>query len=226
MVGMVIIMAFVAACLGLRSYWPSPVTNRDLLDYGDEATLLFDAREAAYGALQAKANPDGRIPLQSLAAPDWALTVSVTCAKPGCDNVLTPEGIRLLLAMDKLVEEDPYWRRVCYRDAAGENCAADARVGGRVAKASPLPIFSAAYGDDLSDLTQYAIDFALFGLAYEQELFEYTKPLFSKDYTRTHRKAKAVRFLLLPAGPIEAGGVRYSHMRDRSEAQEFAVASW
>ena len=40
-------------------------------------------------------------------------------------------------------------------------------------------------------------------------------PLFSKEFTRENLKAKMVRFVVVPAGPVEEDGVRYSHMRDR-----------
>ena len=46
-----------------KSYWPSPITNRDLLDYADINTQLFDAREAAYAEIQEKSSPSGEIPL-------------------------------------------------------------------------------------------------------------------------------------------------------------------
>jgi hypothetical protein len=42
---------------------PSPVTNRDFLDYNDLNTKLFDAREAALGEIQERSSPTGEIPL-------------------------------------------------------------------------------------------------------------------------------------------------------------------
>lgn len=36
--GWAVVFVFFVACVALESYWPSPITNRDLLDYADEAT--------------------------------------------------------------------------------------------------------------------------------------------------------------------------------------------
>jgi hypothetical protein len=46
-----IIFIFVVVCLSFEIYWPSPITVRDLIDYTDIRTKLFDAREAAYGEI-------------------------------------------------------------------------------------------------------------------------------------------------------------------------------
>jgi len=78
----------------------------------------------------------------------------------------------------------------------------------------------------LSELTQFSIDFALFGLAFQEDLFNLTLPLFSKDYKRDNRKAKMIRFLLLNAGPVDLEGVRYSNLGDRQSDQEFLIANW
>ena len=66
----------------------------------------------------------------------------------------------------------------------------------------------------------------MFGLAYEEDFFQMTLPLFSKDYSRENRKAKMVRFLLLAAGPIDFAGIRYKNMGDRNPLQEYDVANW
>jgi hypothetical protein len=95
-----------------------------------------------------------------------------------------------------------------------------------MAKISPLPIFKMAYGNDLSEITQFAIDFAFFGLATREDLFNITVPLFSKDYHRNRRKAKMTRFLLMPAGPIDFKGVRYKNVYDQSSSQEYFIANW
>ncbi len=41
----------VAICLYFQAYMPSPITIRDLLDFEDGRTKLFDAREAAEGEI-------------------------------------------------------------------------------------------------------------------------------------------------------------------------------
>ena len=84
----------------------------------------------------------------------------------------------------------------------------------KMAKISPLPIFKMVLGEDLSEITQFGIDFALFGLATKEDMFNLTLPLFSKEYHRNRRKAKMTRFLLMPAGPIEFNGIRYKNMAD------------
>lgn len=51
--GAAIIIMFFLICGTAQLFWPSPITNRDLLDYGDIRTMMFDAREAAQGNIQA-----------------------------------------------------------------------------------------------------------------------------------------------------------------------------
>jgi hypothetical protein len=46
-IGFCIIGLFSAICIGLLSFWPSPVTSRDVLDYTEINTQFFDTREAA-----------------------------------------------------------------------------------------------------------------------------------------------------------------------------------
>lgn len=166
-IGQLVIFLFVVLTVSFESYWPSPITNRDLLDYGDESTLLFDAREAVYSEIQQKSTPTGQIPLQSISKMDWWLFIGIECIKEGCDNVLTPEGLRLMEAVDRTIVDDPLWPKVCLLESGTDNCAFDLKIGGKIAKASPLDIFKFAYGDDLSEITQYGIDIGLFGLAYE-----------------------------------------------------------
>ena len=45
--GLVIIYMFIGLTLWFTLFWPSPITNRDLLDYGHINTKMYDAREAA-----------------------------------------------------------------------------------------------------------------------------------------------------------------------------------
>lgn len=82
-------------------------------------------------------------------------------------------------------------------------------------KATPLVIFKDIFGEELEDLTQFGIDFALFGLAKTPDLFDHAIPMFSKEFNNQNRKAKMVRMLLTFAGPIHVNNVRYSHMFDR-----------
>ena len=42
-----IIFAFSFFCIYFKTYWPSPVTSRDLLDYTHPNTISFDTRSAA-----------------------------------------------------------------------------------------------------------------------------------------------------------------------------------
>ena len=50
--GLFIIIIFVGVAAYFETYLPSPVTQRDFLDYENINTLLFDAREAAQGEIQ------------------------------------------------------------------------------------------------------------------------------------------------------------------------------
>lgn len=45
--GLFVLAIFTFIAVYFETYWPSPVTNRDFLDYSDITTQLFDAREAA-----------------------------------------------------------------------------------------------------------------------------------------------------------------------------------
>ena len=218
-------------CLVLECYWPSPVTLRDLLDYGDKRTKLFDAREAAVAEIQAKMNDSGQIPLQTITNPNWDWHIALDCSDDdtnSCDNILTPEGIRLMLRVDAMIEEDPAWTKMCALDHATGECFAEARPGGTTAKASPLLLFESLLPDaDLANITQEEIDDVLEQFAGAPDAYwNLALPLFSKDFSRTNLKAKMVRVVVRPAGPVEVDGVRYSHMRDRQAAQEFAVAEW
>lgn len=133
-----------------------------------------------------------------------------------------------MLEIDQLVENDPVWKKLCLMASpTNRTCAADPDpTNGKIAKISAIPLFKTAYGHDLSELTQFAIDFALFGLAREEKFFNATLPLFSKDYNRNNRKARATRFLLLPAGPIEMKDIRYKTLGDRAPDQEYWIANW
>ena len=45
--GLLVCTVFTFLAVYYETYMPSPVTNRDFLDYQDATTELFDAREAA-----------------------------------------------------------------------------------------------------------------------------------------------------------------------------------
>ena len=64
--GLAIVLLFSIITVLCESYLPSPITNRDILDYADINTNLFDAREAAYAEIQQSSSSTGRIPLQSI----------------------------------------------------------------------------------------------------------------------------------------------------------------
>jgi len=51
-------------------------------------------------------------------------------------------------------------------------------------------------------------------------------PLFSKDFTRTERKAKLIRVLVIPGGPIDYDGTRFKNMGDRWSEQDFLISDW
>ena len=51
----------------------------------------------------------GQIPLQTITNPNWNWHIALDCSDDGtndCDNILTPEGIRLMLRVDAMIEED------------------------------------------------------------------------------------------------------------------------
>lgn len=64
-------------------------------------------------------------------------------------------------------------------------------------------------------LEQVDIDNILTEFARRDELFNHAIPLFSKEFSKTNLKAKMIRFVFIPAGPINFRGIRYNHMRDR-----------
>jgi hypothetical protein len=53
---------------------------------------------------------------------------------------------------------------MCWFDSDSNQTCADNPAKGKSALASPTAIFNTLYGEDLSEITQYGIDFALFGL--------------------------------------------------------------
>ena len=138
-VGLVIIFLFIFVAAYLETYIPSAVTQRDFLDYGNINTLLFDAREAAQGEVQENLQPDGKIPLQSVSQINWWLIIAIECVADGCDNILTPEGVKLLKEIDDIVSTDPTWEKICLLDDEGK-CANNPMPGGATAKGSFIDI--------------------------------------------------------------------------------------
>lgn len=51
-------------------------------------------------------------------------------------------------------------------------------------------------------------------------------PLFSKEFGKKNHKAKMVRFVLLPGGPVELDGVRYRNLGDRWSDQDYVISNW
>ena len=222
--GGVAIFFFVVLCLSFQTYMPSPITVRDFLDYEDIRTQLYDAREAAYGEIQTKSDPTGRgqIALQSIVDSNWQLVIGLECISEGCDNIITPEGLSFMKEIDDLINLDETWQKICLIDSVTNNtCMDNPSPGFRTSKASPLIPFKMFFGEELEEMTQFGIDFTLFGFAVEEELFKYAMPLFSTEFNREMRTAKMMRMVLTFAGPIEINEIRYSNMRDRTEAQEF-----
>ena len=58
-----------------------------------------------------KSSPNGKIPLQGIRDPNWDLYIGVECQD--CDNVLSPKGMKLMADIDKMIEDDPTWKKVC-----------------------------------------------------------------------------------------------------------------
>lgn len=46
-IGAFIILILCSVCIIMKTYAPSPITIRDLIDYNDDNTVKFDTREAA-----------------------------------------------------------------------------------------------------------------------------------------------------------------------------------
>jgi hypothetical protein len=60
--------------------------------------------------------------------------------------------MNLLNDIDKMIDDDPIWKKVCLlKSDSKDTCADD--LDGNIAKVSPLTIFKLAFGDDFSELT-------------------------------------------------------------------------
>lgn len=74
-------MVFTFFCLYYKTYWPSPVTSRDLLDYTHPNTIFYDTRETAQAEIQQKSSEDGSIPLQSITNQELWLQIGIECVR-------------------------------------------------------------------------------------------------------------------------------------------------
>ena len=76
--------------------------------------------------------------------------------------------MKLLEKIDNLIIEDPIWEKVCLMDSeTNRTCAFDPDPDvPKISRAHPLFLFKLVYGEDcVEDLTQFAIDFAMFGVS-------------------------------------------------------------
>ena len=144
-IGLAIVAVFTFFCVITEAYLPSPTTWRDFFDYEDIRTQMFDAREAAFGDLQKKQSPDGRILSQSIVDSNWMLVLAFECEsyEGDCEtgNALNPTMIRLLQDVDQMIEDDPDWKNICLRDLERDDekvCANSTEINGKTAKVSPL----------------------------------------------------------------------------------------
>jgi len=69
----------------------------------------------------------------------------IGCIPGKCDNILTPEGVRLLEGIDNLILEDPDWERYCLVDSpTNRTCVENPSPDEYMAKATPLALFKLA----------------------------------------------------------------------------------
>ena len=129
--------------------------------------------------------------------------------------------------IDQTINNDTTWSKICLLDSpTNQTCMDRPEPGYFASKASPLANFKMLFGEGLQEMTQFGIDFALFGLASELEYFELAIPLFGSEFTRNNRKTKLMRMALTFAGPIEVNDIRFNNIEDRQETQEFFIANW
>ena len=83
--------------------------------------------------------------------------------------------------IEDIINDDPGWSSFCLRHSDSNSTCAD-DIEGKISKVSPYNVFKIAFGNQADDLTQFAIDFALFGLARDEKMFNMALPLFSKDF--------------------------------------------
>ena len=178
--GAVIILLFTAIAVWAETYMPSPITVRDLLDYSDTRTLTFDTKRAAEGYIQANRFESGQIDLQSVIDQNWQLVVGVETIEEGKDTVLTPTGLSFMAEIDEIISNDKVWKSTCLLDGPNNRtCMDNPAPGYYTSKASPLVIFRDLFGEKLQDMTQFGIDFVLFGLTTDSEFFQHALPIFS-----------------------------------------------
>lgn len=133
----------------------------------------------------------------------------------------------MLSEIDKEINNDPDWPNVCMAESdTNTTCLGFDPVTRKQSKGSFLALLNPLYGTDHSEITQYAIDFALFIPARVQFVLELTQQLFSKEFVKDDRKAKMTRMIIRLAGPLEVNGIRYANMKDRIEEQNLFVNEW
>jgi hypothetical protein len=93
------------------------------------------------------------VALQSIPEENWELNVAVECHDLDCTNVITPRGVQFMQEMHSLIADDKRWQKLCLKDAMTGSCDGNSLPGGSSAIASVVPIFTAAFGNDLSELT-------------------------------------------------------------------------
>lgn len=106
-----------------------PYGNRDYFDYSDEDTKLFDVREALVMQVKEDEGINGTMPLQSFSVANWWAFVIIECLDGMCDNIMTPDGIHFMEDVDKIINTDPMWSKVCLKDHKKNACAADISSG-------------------------------------------------------------------------------------------------
>jgi hypothetical protein len=85
---------------------------------------------------------------------NWMLIVGVECVKENCENVVTPEGIRFMQDIDKMIENDETWHKICLMDSpTNRTCMDNPAPGFFTSKASPLVIFRGLFGEELEEMT-------------------------------------------------------------------------
>lgn len=49
------------------------------------------------------------IDLQTVVDPNWTLVIGIETKEEGKDTVMTPEGVRFMHEIDKIISADPTW---------------------------------------------------------------------------------------------------------------------
>jgi hypothetical protein len=127
--GSAIISCYFVVFAFYLSFVAVPYGNRDYFDYSDEDTKLFDVREALVMQVKEDEGINGTMPLQSFSVANWWAFVIIECLDGMCDNIMTPDGIHFMEDVDKIINTDPMWSKVCLKDHKKNACAADISSG-------------------------------------------------------------------------------------------------